>query len=136
MFEKGFAYDCSQLVSDAIIDYMGMYNDALAWLRAKCETESKASVMRQVGAAKATFYKAVGGTQEPSATNFMSWLETLGEKIVFPGDRPETTRDICWVDAKIVPAGEGQKLPSSETYFAVPLVGEAGAGPGVMSDEP
>lgn len=135
ILKKGFVYDRSQLVSDAILDDMGMYNDALAWLRAKCETESKAAVMRQVGAAKATFYKAVGGTQEPSAANFMSWLETLGAKIVFPGDRPETTRDICWVDAKIVPAGEGQKLPSSEAYFAVPLVGEAGAGPGVMSDD-
>ena len=122
-------------VSDAILDRMGMYTRALSWLQAKCEAESKAAVMRQVGAAKATFYKAVGGTQDPSAANFMAWLETLGAKIVFPEDRPDVSRDVCWVDAKVVQAGEGQPLPPSESYFAVPLVGEAGAGPGVMSDD-
>ncbi len=114
-----------------------MYMDAMDWLKAKCDAESKASVMRQVGAAKATFYKAVAGTQDPSASNFLSWLETLGAKIVFPGKehRPEITRDICWIDAKVVPAGEGHQLPQAEAYFAVPLVGEAGAGPGVMPSE-
>lgn len=111
---------------------MSMYKGALSWLQTKCEAESKASVMRQVGAAKATFYKAIAGTQEPSAPNFMAWLEALGAKVVFPDERPDLARDVCWVDAKIVPAGDGQKLPPSEAYFAVPLVGEAGAGPGVM----
>lgn len=69
-------------------------------------------------------------------------FETLGKladicglKIVSKNDRPETTRDVCWVDARVVAAGEGQPMPSSESYFAVPLVGEAGAGPGVMSDD-
>ncbi|MHC1788270.1 S24 family peptidase [Solidesulfovibrio sp.] len=132
MFKCGFAFDRSKIVSDAILDGMSMYRDALAWLQAKCEADSKASVMRQVGAAKATFYKATGGTQEPSAPNFMAWLESLGAKIVFPEERPGLAREVCWVDAKVVPAGNGQPLPPSESYFAVPLVGEAGAGPGVM----
>lgn len=69
-------------------------------------------------------------------------FETLGKladicglKIVSKYERPNTSRDVCWVDAKVVQAGEGQPLPPSESYFAVPLVGEAGAGPGVMSDD-
>lgn len=59
-------------------------------------------------------------------------LEAMGAKIVWPDERTDLARDICWVDAKVVSAGDGQKLPPSEAYFAVPLVGEAGAGPGVM----
>ena len=59
-------------VSDAILDRMGMYTRAMTWLQARCEAESKAAVMRQVGAAKAAFYKAMGGTQEPSAGNCMA----------------------------------------------------------------
>uniref|UniRef100_I2Q054 Putative transcriptional regulator n=1 Tax=Desulfovibrio sp. U5L TaxID=596152 RepID=I2Q054_9BACT len=133
--KMSFAFGRSRSVSDAIRDDMGMYSEAMAWLKAKCDAESKASVMRQVGAAKATFYKAVGGTQDPSAANFLSWLETLGAKIVFPGDRPEIARDVCWVDAKVVPAGDGQCLPPAESYFAVPMVGEAGAGPGIMPED-
>jgi len=62
-------------------------------------------------------------------------FEALGVKVVFPGESQELSREVCWVDAKIVPAGNGQPLPPAESYFAVPLVGEAGAGPGIMATE-
>ena len=62
-------------------------------------------------------------------------LTKLGAKIVFPDERADTAREIKWIDAKTVSAGNGQSLPPADDYFAVPLVGEAGAGPGVMPTE-
>ncbi len=62
-------------------------------------------------------------------------LEAVGARIAWPGEEPEMTRDVCWVDSKVVRAGKGQALPPAENYLAVPLVGETGAGPGVMSDD-
>jgi hypothetical protein len=41
-------------------------------------------------------------------------------------------KDVCWVDAKPVPAGEGLPMPLPEDYLAVPLVEEVGAGPGIV----
>ncbi|MDR1659826.1 MAG: S24/S26 family peptidase [Desulfovibrio sp.] len=41
-------------------------------------------------------------------------------------------RDVCFVDAKMVPAGEGSAPPQAENYMAVPMVGEVGAGPGII----
>ncbi|WP_043806235.1 S24 family peptidase [Desulfocurvibacter africanus] len=73
-----------------------------------------------------------------------TWLDTMGRladaaglKIVLSGEgpKPDLTRDVCWVDATIVPAGEKAGRPEAEDYFAVPLVGEAGAGPGVVSED-
>lgn len=92
----------------------------------------------------ASHYAEEAGVQQGSLSRFLNQkagltldavgklLDKVGARIVWPDEKTETTRDICWVDAKVVPAGEGQPLPPSEAYFAVPLVGEAGAGPGVM----
>lgn len=46
-------------------------------------------------------------------------------------DKP-VSRDICFVNAGVVPAGEGQEPPVMEDYLAVPLVEEVGAGPGLI----
>lgn len=71
-----------------------------------------------------------------------TWLETLGRlidaaglKVVLPEEQRDTTRDVCWVDAHISPAGEGAPPPRAENYRAVPLVGEAGAGPGMIPQD-
>ena len=61
-------------------------------------------------------------------------LENAGAKIMRDGGaQAEASREVCFVDAKIVPAGEGQaQRPAVEDYLAVPLVEEVGAGPGVI----
>lgn len=46
-----------------------------------------------------------------------------------------TTREICFVDARTTPSGEGLPPPISEAYVAVPLVGDVGAGPGMVAEE-
>lgn len=63
-------------------------------------------------------------------------LDKLGAKLVFANDSDNsTTRDICFVDCKIVQAGANTRPPSVEDYLAVPLVGEVGAGPGIIAQE-
>jgi len=59
-------------------------------------------------------------------------LDSLGARVVLPEVEPEPGRDVCWIDAKVVPAGEGQPAPEVEDYLAVPLVEEVGAGPGIV----
>lgn len=58
-------------------------------------------------------------------------LDHLGARIegsrAIPG-----TRDVCFVDARTVPAGENQPRPEVEDYLAVPLVDEVGAGPSLI----
>ncbi len=44
----------------------------------------------------------------------------------------DVSRDVCWVDAKTVPAGDGQDKPVQENFLAVPIVEEVGAGPGII----
>lgn len=45
----------------------------------------------------------------------------------------DNSRDVCWVDAKVVPAGRDCEMkPAEEDYLAVPLVEEVGAGPGII----
>jgi hypothetical protein len=62
----------------------------------------------------------------------MNWYQALGGEI---DTSQRTFRDICFVDAKIVAAGETLKPPKAENYIAVPLVGEVGAGPGMVDQE-
>jgi len=64
----------------------------------------------------------------------LEWLERLDFKLVFPDERARE-REVCFVDAKVVSAGEGAPAPQAENYLAVPLVGEVGAGPGVIAQE-
>ena len=59
-------------------------------------------------------------------------LDAAGVSIVRSGRSPEPARDVCWIDSKVVPAGNGLPAPQSEDYLAVPLVEEVGAGPGII----
>ena len=61
-------------------------------------------------------------------------LENAGARILRESaTSAEASREVCFVDAKIVPAGEGcDEKPAHEDYLAVPLVEEVGAGPGII----
>ncbi|MGE4442731.1 MAG: helix-turn-helix transcriptional regulator [Desulfomicrobium sp.] len=129
-----FGFEPSQDVSPAIPDSMEMYQEALAWLKARCEAEGQGNIQTRVGAAKATFSKALKGDQDPSATKFMGWIETLGAKLIFPGDRQDMTRDVIFANPRMVNVPEGSPPPEAHNYLAVPMVGWSGAGTGV--DDP
>lgn len=59
-------------------------------------------------------------------------LDSVGATLAVGGRNPDLSRDICWVNPKTVPAGDGLPPPESEDYLAVPLVEEVGAGPGIV----
>lgn len=61
-------------------------------------------------------------------------MDKLGVSVTFPFEKDEidTTRPICFVDAKISPAGYLLPPPDTEDYLAVPMVGEVGAGAGMI----
>lgn len=119
-----------------VVSGMGkMYASAKAWLERLAKSEDGATAtIRKAGAARSTFYKVLGG-KGTNAEDFMTWLENLGARLVLPDEQKDTTKDVCWVDAHVAPAGKGAQPPRAENYRAVPLVGEAGAGGGIIPQD-
>lgn len=77
--------------------------------------------------------KWLNGTRVPSMSSLSPILEKIGVTL---NQRPgEADREVCFVNAKVVPAGEHVRPPQSEDYIAAPLVGEVGAGPGYVAQE-
>jgi phage repressor protein C with HTH and peptisase S24 domain len=78
------------------------------------------------------------GERIPSMSSLAPILESLGVSLNF--DHIETpahpaTKDVCFVDARVVPAGENIEPPQAEDYLAAPLVGEVGAGRGIIAQD-
>ena len=94
--------------------------------------KNQSELSRLSGVPQSTINRIFTGKGAPRADILGQVLDSVGAKIAMPDETRELTKEVCWVNAKVVPSGNGQPLPPSEAYFAVPLVGEAGAGPGVM----
>lgn len=62
-------------------------------------------------------------------------LDHLGVPLMPQAGSLEAGRDVCFVSAKIVQAGEKLSPPDAENYLAAPLVGEVGAGNGYVAQE-
>lgn len=62
-------------------------------------------------------------------------LDYSGVQLIPQAGALEPGRDVCFVSAKIVPAGERIAPPIAENYLAAPLVGEVGAGNGYVAQE-
>lgn len=71
------------------------------------------------------------GKRSPKLEDIAPIFDVMQAKIVLP-DEEDPARDVCFVDARAVPAGDGQPPPEVEDYLAVPLVEEVGAGPGLI----
>lgn len=78
-----------------------------------------------------TISRWLAGTRSPSVTEAAKVLDMIGARVIIPSQQ-EAGRDVCFVDARVVPAGQGQEPPVMEDYLAVPLVEEVGAGPGLI----
>ncbi len=111
---------------------MGMYEQIMERLAA---LESNQSAMARRAKIPHDQVRSFFTGRNVGIKTVTAMLEAVGARIAWPGEEPEMTRDVCWVDSKVVRAGKGQALPPAENYLAVPLVGETGAGPGVMSDD-
>jgi len=88
-----------------------------------------------LGVNHVTFWSWAKGTRTPALAQISEVFERLGVRVCPPGLPEETTREVCFVDARIVEAGAGAPPPETESYLAVPLVGEVGAGPGLIPRE-
>lgn len=67
---------------------------------------------------------------------FLDFLEKVGGRLTFGDWRSvEASQDVCFVNARIVSAGENASPPQAEDYIAAPVVGEVGAGPGYLPEE-
>ena len=70
------------------------------------------------------------GQQVPRVKDVAPIMDLMGAQI--STGEPAKAMDVCWVDPKTVPAGDGLPGPLPEDYLAVPLVEEVGAGPGIV----
>ena len=107
---------------------------AVSGLRRYVENVHKgnvASAKRELGLGS-TLDAWLNGTRTPSLSKLGPILEKMQAKLVFPGQETPTTRDVCFVNARTINAEEGAPAIAPEDYLAVPLVSEAGAGPGVV----
>lgn len=75
--------------------------------------------------------KWLSGKRVPSIKNISPIIDRLGKFVT----EIEPAKDVCFVNAKVMPAGEFVAPPQSEQYIAAPLVGEVGAGPGYFAQE-
>ena len=80
-----------------------------------------------------TLKQWLDGTRTPNLEALSPVFAQLG--VSFSRPSGEAGREVCFVNAKIVPAGEGLARPEAEDYIAAPLVGEVGAGPGYVPQE-
>lgn len=94
-------------------------------------TRAEAARFLGLPASQATkFFDFLDG-KDTRYQSVMSWLEQLGGKVLGPG-QTENTREVCFVNARVVNSGDNAPPVVPEDYLAVPLVSEAGAGPGII----
>ena len=112
-----------------------LLDSALSALRSYIEKKhdgNVASAAQELDISVPTLHTWMKGTRIPSFSKMAPLLEKIGAYIVSPDERQGTARDVCFVEARTVPAGEHLESPDMEEYLAVPLVEEVGAGPGLI----
>lgn len=80
-----------------------------------------------------TLNQWLDGRRVPNLENLSPVFEKLN--ITFAVPQTDASRDVCFVNARVMPAGQYVEPPVSEDYIAAPLVGEVGAGPGYFAQE-
>lgn len=111
---------------------VGFFREQIGQGRRFATQSDMARFLRLAPTQATKLYKFLKGadTQYRSVTD---WFERLGGRFLEP--EREQTREICFVNAKITPAGASGPPLVPEEYVAVPLVAEAGAGPGIIAQE-
>lgn len=89
-----------------------------------------AAAARTMGVNGAALYRWYKRERNPNGEDLAKMLDFLGARLLPPA--VVASREVCFVDAKLVEAGEGLGAPEAEDYFAVPLVEEVGAGQGLI----
>ena len=109
---------------------------AMDLLQVAIDKHSSARALAEAsGVTSANISRWKKGTQKPRLDEISKILDLLGAQIVLPDDNAAPDKDVCFVEAKVMPAGEHASPPLAEDYIAAPLVGEVGAGPGYLPEE-
>ncbi len=90
-----------------------------------------AAAARGMGVNAAALYRWYKRERTPNGEDLGRMLDALGVSLQPP--RTAEPMEVCFVDAKIVEAGQTLTVPEAEDYFAVPLVEEVGAGQGLIA---
>ena len=78
------------------------------------KTKGQAYVAEKVGIDQGSLSKLFSGKKKSvNAETLLGALDALGFQLVAP-DEKQTAREVCFVDAKIVSAGEGAPPPQAE----------------------
>lgn len=115
-----------------------MPNDFFEIIRKRIQASgmSQAQFARETGVQQGSLSRFLKGEQSSlSGDTVAKIVNFFGAKLVFPGENEEPDRDVCFVNTRIMPAGEHVAPPVAEDYLAAPLVGEVGAGPGYLPQE-
>lgn len=116
----------------------GIYETALDIIRQGIKTFGTAKALSEAsGVSPANISHWLAGKRNPGLSEIARILDLLNVSLVLPDEvHPvPTTKEVCFVDAQYVPAGEHVEPPQAEDYLAAPLVGEVGAGPGYLDQE-
>lgn len=108
-----------------------MPNDFFEIIRKRIQASgmSQAQFSRETGVQQGSLSRFLKGEQSSlSGDTVAKIVNFFGAKLVFPGENEEPSRDVCFVNTRIMPAGEYVAPPVAEDYLAAPLVGEVGAG--------
>lgn len=115
-----------------------MPNDFFEIIRKRIQASgmSQAQFARETGVQQGSLSRFLKGEQSSlSGDTVAKIVNFFGAKLVFPGENEEPSRDVCFVNSRIMPAGQHVAPPVAEDYLAAPLVGEVGAGPGYLPQE-
>ena len=94
---------------------------------------SATALAKAAGVSNANLSRWINKIQSPRMSEISPLLDVLKINITKPD--AEASRDVCFVNAKVVPAGQYATPPVAEDYIAAPMVGEVGAGPGYLPED-
>lgn len=111
------------------------FEDTIARIRQAVSEQFDGNVSRASKAWGVTgdnLHKWLRGDRIPTLEKISPILNQLGIGLCQPSG---PNREIRFVNARIVPAGENALPPKAEDYIAAPMVGEVGAGPGYIPED-
>ena len=114
----------------------GIYETALDLIEQGIKRYGTAKALSDAsGVSQANISHWMKRKRNPGLIEIGRILDLLNVDLTCPDENNPTTKEVCFVDAKLMPAGEHVEPPQAEAYLAAPLVGEVGAGPGYLDQE-
>lgn len=112
--------------------YLRFANDLTNGTHSRFRTKAELAEFAEIAPSQVKKYQTASDMK--NIKKFFAFLDKLGVNLDFEPN-PEPDRDVCFVNARIAPIGEGITPPQSEDYIAAPMVGEVGAGLGYIPQD-